>query len=184
MNRTSDTWIRNPLLYPLSYGGKELLLHYTNSIILTSIFPYLVKPRYPHIPKKRKWLQIRCLYVIQIEAILFDTIFLWNFIVELFFFNWAAKPRFIPWILHESRAFICKALKGEAIVCYCEPLITQQMKDPARPLGWKLMRKKTSSDLPARGLHGRRVYHLGKIYDAMMLFNPSSIKDYYCKDSH
>ena len=25
-------------------------------------------------------------------------------------------------------AFICKALKGEAIVCYCEPLITQQME--------------------------------------------------------
>jgi hypothetical protein len=32
----------------------------------------------------------------------------------------------ISWILHESEAFICKALKDEAIVCYCEPLITQQ----------------------------------------------------------
>ena len=32
------------------------------------------------------------------------------------------------WILHESEAFICKALKGEAIVHYAEPLITQQMK--------------------------------------------------------
>jgi hypothetical protein len=27
------------------------------------------------------------------------------------------------WILHESEAFICKALKGEAIVLYAEPLI-------------------------------------------------------------
>jgi hypothetical protein len=26
------------------------------------------------------------------------------------------------------------------------------------------------------------IYHLGKIYDAMMLFKPASIKDY--KDSH
>ncbi len=31
------------------------------------------------------------------------------------------------WIFHKLEAFICKALKGEAIVCYCEPLITQQM---------------------------------------------------------
>ena len=31
----------------------------------------------------------------------------------------------ITWILHESEAFICKALKGEAIVYYAEPLITQ-----------------------------------------------------------
>jgi hypothetical protein len=30
--------------------------------------------------------------------------------------------------LNESEAFVCKALKGEAIVNYCEPLITQQMK--------------------------------------------------------
>jgi len=38
------------------------------------------------------------------------------------------KPESIIWILHELDAFICKALKGEAIVCYCESLITQQMK--------------------------------------------------------
>jgi hypothetical protein len=31
-------------------------------------------------------------------------------------------------ILHELEAFICKALKGEAIVNYCEPLITQHMR--------------------------------------------------------
>ena len=29
----------------------------------------------------------------------------------------------VTWILHESEAFICKALKGEAIVYYAEPLI-------------------------------------------------------------
>ena len=34
----------------------------------------------------------------------------------------------VTWILHESEAFICKTLKGEAIVNYAEPLITQQMK--------------------------------------------------------
>jgi hypothetical protein len=31
----------------------------------------------------------------------------------------------ITWILHELEAFMCKALKGEAIVHYAEPLITQ-----------------------------------------------------------
>ena len=44
------------------------------------------------------------------------------------------------WILHESEAFICKALKGEVVVCYFEPLITQQMKASDSPAGWKLMR--------------------------------------------
>ena len=39
------------------------------------------------------------------------------------------------WILHESEAFICKALKGEAIVHYAEPLITQQMKASSSPEG-------------------------------------------------
>ncbi len=39
------------------------------------------------------------------------------------------------WILHESEAFICKALKGEAIVHYAEPLITQQMKASGSPAG-------------------------------------------------
>ena len=34
----------------------------------------------------------------------------------------------ITWVLPESEAFICKALKGEAIVHYAEPLITQQME--------------------------------------------------------
>ena len=29
----------------------------------------------------------------------------------------------MTWILHELEAFICKALKGEAIVAYAEPLI-------------------------------------------------------------
>ena len=56
--------------------GEALNLHYTNSIILTSIFPCIVKPRYLYVPKKWKWLQIRCLYVTQIEAKFFKTIFL------------------------------------------------------------------------------------------------------------
>jgi len=42
---------------------------------------------------------------------------------------------------------MCKALKGEAIVCYCEPLITQQMKASGSPFGVKIDEKKrTSSD--------------------------------------
>ena len=38
------------------------------------------------------------------------------------------KVKIITWIFHESETFICKALKGKAIVTYAEPLITQQMK--------------------------------------------------------
>ena len=48
--------------------------------------------------------------------------------------------KIITWILHESEAFICKALKGEVVVCYFEPLITQQMKASGSPEGWKLRR--------------------------------------------
>jgi hypothetical protein len=43
--------------------------------------------------------------------------------------------RVITWILHESEAFIGKALKGEAIVLYANPLITQQMKASGSPEG-------------------------------------------------
>jgi len=42
---------------------------------------------------------------------------------------------YITWILQESEAFICKALKGEAIVAYANPLITQQMKASGSPAG-------------------------------------------------
>jgi hypothetical protein len=38
----------------------------------------------------------------------------------------------ITWILHESEAFICKALKGEAIVYYAEPLIMNGAVSAAR----------------------------------------------------
>ena len=38
VNRTRGTWIRNPLLYPLSYGGISLSLKYNNSGQLTSSF--------------------------------------------------------------------------------------------------------------------------------------------------
>ncbi|RLB79536.1 MAG: hypothetical protein DRH24_12335 [Deltaproteobacteria bacterium] len=38
-------------------------------------------------------------------------------------------------ILHESGAFIWKALKGEVIVYYYEPLITQQMEASGSPFG-------------------------------------------------
>ncbi len=41
----------------------------------------------------------------------------------------------ITWILHESEAFICKALKGEAIVYYAESLITRHMKASGSPAG-------------------------------------------------
>ena len=44
------------------------------------------------------------------------------------------------WILHESEVFSCKALKGEAM-CYCEPLITQQMEASDSSSGWKLIKK-------------------------------------------
>jgi hypothetical protein len=67
--------------------------------------------------------------------------------------------------LHELEAFICKALKGEAIVNYCEPLITQHMRASSSPFGCKLMRK--------IALHP--IYHLGKMYDYMILFKPASI---------
>ena len=58
------------------------------------------------------------------------------------FLGWVAT-----WILHESEAFICKALKGEAIVRYAEPLITQQMEASDSPEGWKLMRLDRLSSL-------------------------------------
>jgi hypothetical protein len=44
------------------------------------------------------------------------------------------------WTLHESEAFICKALQGEVIVNYASPWITQQMEASGPPAGWKLMR--------------------------------------------
>jgi len=37
--------------------------------------------------------------------------------------------------LHGPEAFICKALKGAAIVNYCKPLITQQMEASGPPEG-------------------------------------------------
>jgi hypothetical protein len=42
---------------------------------------------------------------------------------------------FSTWILHEPEAFICKALKGEVVVFYFEPLITKQMKASGLPEG-------------------------------------------------
>jgi len=39
------------------------------------------------------------------------------------------------WILHEPEAFICKALKGEAIAGYAEPLITKHMEASGSPAG-------------------------------------------------
>ncbi len=46
------------------------------------------------------------------------------------------------WILHESEAFIGKASKGEDVVFYFEPLVTQLMEASGSPSGWNLMRKK------------------------------------------
>jgi hypothetical protein len=39
------------------------------------------------------------------------------------------------WISKELEAFICKALKGEAIVNYASSLITQQMEASGSPIG-------------------------------------------------
>jgi hypothetical protein len=38
-------------------------------------------------------------------------------------------------LFHELEAFICKAFKGETIVCYCSPLIMQQMTASGLPVG-------------------------------------------------
>ena len=40
--------------------------------------------------------------------------------------------RGITWILRESEAFICKALKGEVIVLYADSLITKGAASAAR----------------------------------------------------
>jgi hypothetical protein len=45
------------------------------------------------------------------------------------------KTHFNTWILHEPEAFICKALKAEAIVNYASALITQQMEASGSPAG-------------------------------------------------
>jgi hypothetical protein len=39
------------------------------------------------------------------------------------------------WILHASEVFMCKALRGKAIVNYALPLITQQMDTSDAPAG-------------------------------------------------
>jgi hypothetical protein len=49
--------------------------------------------------------------------------------------------------LHESEAFICKALKGEAIVAYAEPLITPQMKASGSPPRGKINEIKSTKIL-------------------------------------
>jgi len=38
-------------------------------------------------------------------------------------------------IFHKSEAFICKAFRGAAVVCYRKSLITQQMKASDLPEG-------------------------------------------------
>jgi hypothetical protein len=50
------------------------------------------------------------------------------------------NDRISPWILHESEAFICKAVKGEAIVHYAEFLITLHLEASGSPEGGQLMR--------------------------------------------
>jgi hypothetical protein len=44
-------------------------------------------------------------------------------------------PAIANLILHEPKAFICKALKAEAIVNYASALITQQMEASGSPKG-------------------------------------------------
>ena len=45
------------------------------------------------------------------------------------------NKRDITLISHELENFICKALKSEAIINYCDLLITQQMKVSGSPFG-------------------------------------------------
>ena len=42
-------------------------------------------------------------------------------------------PKYITWILHGSEAFIGKASKGEDVVFYFEPLVTQLMEASGSP---------------------------------------------------
>ena len=85
--------------------------------------------------------------------------------------------------MNELEAFIFKAFKGEAIVNYCEPLITQ-LEDPATrgdersqlARRVKIDEKKTLSDLPLVAHRGKRVYHSGKMKVYMIFLKPSSIK--------
>ena len=62
-----------------------------------------------------------------------------------FFKIWPKSPKPISWILHELEAFICKALKGEAIVDYREPLITPQMEASGPPEVENWWEKRSSS---------------------------------------
>ena len=73
----------------------------------------------------------------------------------------------ITWILHELEASIGKALKGEVVVYYYEPLITQHMGASGSPSGWKEMRNK-------KDYHP--IYFLNKMYCAIFLCEPAVIK--------
>jgi hypothetical protein len=64
-------------------------------------------------------------------------------------------------------------IKGEVIVNYYEPLITQQMEACGSPFGRKLMNKKDHYPIcPLVSRSGRRVYPLGKTYNCMILYKP------------
>ena len=61
----------------------------------------------------------------------------------------------ITWILQESEAFIGKASKGEDVVYYFEPLVTQHMEASGSPFGWNMMRKKDDHPINLLGCHAQ-----------------------------
>ena len=58
-----------------------------------------------------------------------------------------------------------KHLGAKPQLNYCEPLITPQMKASGSPFVVKIDEKKDCHP----------IYHLGKLYDSMILFKPASI---------
>lgn len=98
----------------------------------------------------------------------------WAFMNEnwSFGFLYPYRLKVYAWILHELEVSICKASKGEDVICYFEPLITQHMGASGLTVGWKLLRKKD--------LH--QIDHLGKTHSSMILHKPTMIA--YGKDSH
>ena len=81
----------------------------------------------------------------------------------------------MTWVLHGSEAFICKASKGEGVVCYFEPLVTQHMKASGSPSGWNLMRKKPTILLTYRVIILKFIIFLNhcviKVYKILIKFH-------------
>ncbi len=86
------------------------------------------------------------------------------------------NKRDITLILHELETFICKALKGEAIITYCDLLITAADESLRLALWVKIDEKKDHhATCPLVPRRGRRVYHSGEINNNMIFLKPFSI---------